>query len=121
MHPDPLPRPGAVPEIDPPAPPPSEDLRGPVPGRPPAEPGPAGPGLPPHAPLVTDPVPAEPGSPPTDDDPDPAPERDDAPSITDPRDRGGTGAPVGRDTIREGRVGGVMGPPRGQGGQGQGG
>ncbi|HET7727668.1 MAG TPA: hypothetical protein VFK54_10125 [Candidatus Limnocylindrales bacterium] len=38
-----------------------------------------------------------------------------------PRDRGGTGEPVGTDNIREGRVGGVMGGVRQQQGQGQGG
>lgn len=48
--------------------------------------------------------------------PDPEP-----PEITDPRDRGGTGAPVGADNIREGRVGGVLAPPGGTHGQGQGG
>jgi len=48
--------------------------------------------------------------------PDPEP-----PDITDPRDRGGTGAPVGADNIREGRVDGVLAPPGGTHGQGQGG
>ena len=56
---------------------------------------------------------------------DPAPELErpqagDAPE-TDERDRGGTGERVGRDNIREGRVGGVMGGPRQQQGEGQGG
>jgi len=36
-------------------------------------------------------------------------------------DRGGTGEPVGRDNIREGRVGGVLGGPHPSQGQGQGG
>jgi hypothetical protein len=68
-----------------------------------------------------DPVPPEPGTVPSPDEPDPAPERDLAPGITDPRDRGGTGAPVGTDNIAEGRVDGVMTPPAGSHGQGQGG
>ncbi len=76
----------------------------------------------PHAASAADPVlPDEPGQLPSEAEPDPAPERDEDAAITDPRDRGGTGAPVGRNTIAEGRVGGVMGPPRRQGGQGQGG
>lgn len=36
-------------------------------------------------------------------------------------DRGGTGEPVGRDNIAEGRVGGTMGGAHQQGGEGQGG
>jgi hypothetical protein len=36
-------------------------------------------------------------------------------------ERGGTDEPVGPDNIREGRVGGVMGGPHQQQGQGQGG
>lgn len=52
----------------------------------------------------------------------PVPSSDpDPPAITDPRDRGGTGAPVGADNIREGRVDGVLAPPGGTHGQGQGG
>lgn len=74
---------------------------------------------------MTDPIdatlpPAEPGTVPSPADPDPAPERDEAPAITDPRDRGGTGAPVGPDNIREGRVDGVMTPAGSTHGQGQG-
>jgi hypothetical protein len=61
----------------------------------------------------TDPIPED-GRP----EPAPAPE---PPDITDPRDRGGTGAPVGADNIREGRVDGVLAPPGGTHGQGQGG
>jgi len=66
-------------------------------------------------------IPPEPGVLPSPSDPDPAPERDEAPGIEDPRDRGGTGAPVGTDNIREGRVDGVLAPPAGSHGQGQGG
>jgi len=66
-------------------------------------------------------IPAEPGALPSPADPDPAPERDEAPTITDPRDRGGTGAPVGANNIVEGRVDGVLAPPAGSHGQGQGG
>jgi hypothetical protein len=66
------------------------------------------------------PLPPEPGIVPSPAQPDPTPERDDDPVITDPRDRGGTGAPVGVDNIREGRVDGVMTPPAGTQGQGQG-
>lgn len=65
-------------------------------------------------------VPPEPGTLPHEGEPDPAPERDEVSEVPE-RDRGGTGAPVGRDTIREGRVRGVQGPARQQGGQGQGG
>lgn len=68
-----------------------------------------------------DTVPPEPGSLPTPADPDPAPERDEAPGIDDPRDRGGTGRPVGADNIREGRVDGVMAPQGSTQGQGEGG
>lgn len=62
---------------------------------------------------------------PDDRDPDPAPERE-RPTTSEVEanegvDRGGTGQPVGRDNIREGRVGGVMGGPHQQQGQGQGG
>ena len=67
------------------------------------------------------PIPPEPGAVPSPDDPDPAPERDEDPMIQDPRDRGGTGAPVGRNNIAEGRVDGVLAPPAGSHGQGQGG
>lgn len=66
-------------------------------------------------------LPPEPGTVPHPGEPDPAPERDEDPGIEDPRDRGGTGQPVGADNIREGRVGGVMAPPGSTHGQGQGG
>ncbi|HEY0443008.1 MAG TPA: hypothetical protein VGC90_02195 [Candidatus Limnocylindrales bacterium] len=68
----------------------------------------------------------EPGSTlPSEAHPDPAPERE-RPTVaeattTEGVDRGGTGAPVGRDNIREGRVRGVMGGPHQSQGQGQGG
>jgi hypothetical protein len=64
---------------------------------------------------------------PSDADPDPAPERERTTAAEpgagddDERDRGGTGEPVGRDNIRDGRVEGVMGGPHQQQGQGQGG
>lgn len=64
------------------------------------------------------PLPPEPGSLPTGDEPDPAPERAPTPLITDPRDRGGTGEPVGANNIAEGRVDGVMTPPGAGGGEG---
>ena len=58
-------------------------------------------------------------------EPDPAPERErpttSESTTSEGADRGGTGEPVGRDNIREGRVGGVMGGPHQQQGQGQGG
>jgi hypothetical protein len=58
-------------------------------------------------------------------EPDPAPEEERATvaeaTTSQGADRGGTGEPVGRDNIREGRVGGVMGGPHQQQGQGQGG
>jgi hypothetical protein len=62
---------------------------------------------------------------PSEEDPDPAPERE-RPTAAEPEtnegvDLGGTGDPVGRDNIREGRVGGLMGGPHQQQGQGQGG
>jgi hypothetical protein len=62
---------------------------------------------------------------PDDADPDPAPERE-RPTAAETStsagvDRGGTGEPVGPDNIREGRVGGVMGGPHQQQGQGEGG
>ena len=68
----------------------------------------------------------EPGSRlPDESDPDPAPEHERATvaevTTSEGKDRGGTGEPVGRDNIRDGRVGGVMGGPHQQGGQGQGG
>jgi len=66
-------------------------------------------------------MPPEPGELPSATSPDPAPERDEDPGITDPRDRGGTGAPVGANNIVEGRVDGVLAPPAGSHGQGQGG
>jgi len=68
-----------------------------------------------------DALPPEPGTTPTPADPDPAPERDETPGITDPRDRGGTGQPVGANNIIEGRVGGVMAPQGSTQGQGEGG
>jgi hypothetical protein len=68
----------------------------------------------------------EPGSQvPDESEPDPAPEheRPTTAEVTTAEgiDRGGTGEPVGRDNIRDGRVGGVMGGPHQQQGQGQGG
>jgi hypothetical protein len=64
-------------------------------------------------------------------DQDRGPEREDESIPEAPNDSGdavdhidlGAGAeePVGDDNIREGRVGGVMGGPRQQGGEGQGG
>ena len=58
-------------------------------------------------------------------EPDPAPEREEPtaaePTTAEGVDRGGTGEPVGRDNIREGRVGGVQGGPHPSQGQGQGG
>ena len=41
--------------------------------------------------TTADPLPPEPGVRPSLAEPDPAPERDEVPEITDPRDRGGTG------------------------------
>jgi hypothetical protein len=62
---------------------------------------------------------------PTESDPDPAPERERATAAdvetNEGEDLGGTGDPVGRDNIREGRVGGLMGGKHQQQGQGQGG
>ena len=62
---------------------------------------------------------------PTEEDPDPAPEQERATAAevetNEGEDVGGTGAPVGRDNIREGRVGGIMGGPHQSQGQGQGG
>ena len=76
-------------------------------------------------PVMDDPtadqLPAEPGVVPSPAEPDPAPERDEAPAITDPRDRGGTGRPVGANNIAEGRVDGVMTPQGSTQGQGGGG
>ena len=62
---------------------------------------------------------------PSEDDPAPAPERE-RPTAAEVEtnegvDVGGTGGPVGRDNIREGRVGGLMGGAHQQQGQGQGG
>jgi hypothetical protein len=54
-------------------------------------------------------------------EPDPAPERGEAQPVADPRDRGGTGQPVGSDNIIEGRVDGVLVPPGSTQGQGEGG
>lgn len=65
-------------------------------------------------------VPAEPGDLPDEQEPDPAPERDELRPVA-AGDQTELGQPVGPDTIREGRVGGVMGPPMGTHGQGQGG
>ena len=65
-------------------------------------------------------VPPEPGTLPTEANPDPAPERDEL-MPTDAGEQDPLGQPVGRDNIREGRVGGVMTPPAGSHGQGQGG
>jgi hypothetical protein len=70
---------------------------------------------------LADQLPAEPGVVPSPTEPDPAPERDEPPEITDPRDRGGTGRPVGANNIAEGRVGGVMTPQGSTQGQGGGG
>ena len=62
---------------------------------------------------------------PSEQNPDPAPEAERATTAevetNEGVDRGGPGGPVGRDNIREGRVGGLMGGPHPQGGQGQGG
>jgi hypothetical protein len=71
--------------------------------------------------AAVDPVPSEAGVPPSPAEPDPAPERDEVPGITDPRDRGGTGRPVGADNIAEGRVDGVMTPQGSTQGEGGGG
>ena len=67
-----------------------------------------------------DPVPQiEEDVPRTEANPGSAPPRE--PSPEDELDPGEPTEPVGNDNIREGRVGGVMGGPREQGGQGQGG
>jgi hypothetical protein len=66
-------------------------------------------------------LPPEPGVVPSPAEPDPAPERDESPAITDPRDRGGTGRPVGANNIAEGRADGVMTPQGSTQGQGGGG
>ena len=62
---------------------------------------------------------------PSEEDPDPAPEQERATAAevetNEGEDVGGTGAPVGRDNIRDGRVGGIMGGPHQSQGQGQGG
>ena len=71
--------------------------------------------------TAADQLPPEPGVVPSPAEPDPAPERDQAPGITDPRDRGGTGRPVGANNIAEGRVDGVMTPQGSTQGQGGGG
>ena len=68
----------------------------------------------------------EPDSPlPDESEADRAPEREQPTAAeattSEAADRGGTGEPVGADNIREGRVGGVMGGPHQQQGQGQGG
>jgi hypothetical protein len=65
-------------------------------------------------------VPPEPGDLPTEHEPDPAPERDEL-RPTGAGEQTELGQPVGPDNIAEGRVGGVMGTPMGQHGQGQGG
>ena len=62
---------------------------------------------------------------PSEADPAPAPERE-RPTTAEAEtnegvDKGGTGEPVGRDNIREGRVDGLMGGPHQSQGQGQGG
>ena len=62
---------------------------------------------------------------PSETEPDPAPERE-RPTTAEAEtsegvDRGGTGEPVGRDNIREGRVDGLAGGPHQQQGEGQGG
>ena len=62
---------------------------------------------------------------PSETDPAPAPERE-RPTAAEAEtnegvDEGGTGEPVGRDNIREGRVDGLMGGPHQSQGQGQGG
>lgn len=73
-----------------------------------------------HGVMTNDrtPMPPELGSLPTGAEPDPAPEREPTPFITDPRDRGGTGEHVGANNIAEGRVDGVMTPPGAGGGEG---
>ena len=62
---------------------------------------------------------------PDETEPDPAPELERASAAeadtSDAADRGGTGEPVGRDNIREGRVEGVLGGRHQSQGQGQGG
>ncbi len=62
---------------------------------------------------------------PSEEDPAPAPERERPTAVevetNEGVDLGGTGQPVGRNNIAEGRVGGAMGGPHPQGGQGQGG
>jgi len=63
---------------------------------------------------------AEPGPRPSESLPDPAPERDE-PAPPDHGELDPLGQPVGRDNIREGRVGGVMAPPAGSHGEGGGG
>lgn len=63
--------------------------------------------------LQTDPRALHPSA-----DPDQDPGVADVATITDPRDRGGTGAPVGVNNIVEGRVDGVMTPPAGANGGG---
>ena len=65
-------------------------------------------------------IPPEPGDLPTATEPDPAPERDELMPVGD-GEQDPLGQPVGRDNIREGRVGGVMAPPMGSHGEGQGG
>jgi hypothetical protein len=71
-------------------------------------------------PTIPASIPPEPGTLPSEDNPDPAPERDELlPTGTGEQDP--LGQPVGRDNIREGRVGGIMAPPAGSHGEGQGG
>jgi hypothetical protein len=61
------------------------------------------------------------GTLPSEQEPDPAPEAE-RPTVDEvASERGATGEPIGTDNIREGRVGGVMGGPHPQGGQGEGG
>jgi hypothetical protein len=64
---------------------------------------------------------SEHGQLPDHDNPDPAPEAERPTTHERPDEPGATGEPVGNDNIREGRVQGLMGPPHGSQGQGQGG
>lgn len=65
-------------------------------------------------------IPPEEGTLPDEEEPDPAPERDEL-VPTRSGEQNELGQAVGADNIRDGRVGGVMGPPLGTQGQGQGG
>jgi hypothetical protein len=64
---------------------------------------------------------SEHGQPPDHRNPGPAPEAKRPTTDERPDEPGATGEPVGNDNIREGRVQGLMGPPHGSQGQGQGG